>query len=159
MDELLKLLRHNALESPKNLARMLNLTEEAVKTKITDYERTGVIRGYQAIVNTDQLDVSLVRAVIEIKVTPEREGGFNRLAERVSKFTEVESVWLMSGTYDLLAIVTGRDLKEVAFFVSEKLATIEGIVSTATHFMLKTYKSNGVLMEVEKTHERLKVSP
>lgn len=159
MDELLKLLRHNALESPKNLARMLNLPEEAVKAKIAEYERAGIIRGYQAIVNTDQLDVHLVRAVIEVKVTPEREGGFNRIAERVSKFPEVESVWLMSGTYDLLAVVTGRDLKEVAFFVSEKLATIEGIVSTATHFMLKTYKNNGVLMEVEKTHERLKVSP
>jgi len=159
MDELLKLLRANALESPKNLARMLNSTEEAVKAKIADYERSGVIRGYQAIVNTDQLDVDLVRAVIEIKVTPEREGGFNRLAERVSKFVEVESVWLMSGTYDLLAVVTGRNLKEVAFFVSEKLATIDGILSTATHFMLKTYKNNGVLMTEEQPDERLKVSP
>jgi DNA-binding Lrp family transcriptional regulator len=159
MDELLKLLRHNALETPKNLARMLNTTEAAVKAKITEYERTGIIRGYQAVVNTDQLDVDLVRAVIEIKVTPEREGGFNRIAERVSKFPEVESVYLMSGTYDLMAFVAGRNLKDVAFFVSEKLATIEGIISTGTHFMLKTYKNNGVLMEAEKTDERLKVSP
>ena len=159
MDELLRLLRINALESPKNLARMLNTTEEAVKTKIAEYERAGVIRGYQALVNTDQLEVDLVRAVIEIKVTPEREGGFNRIAERVSKFAEVESAYLMSGTYDLLAVVTGRDLKEVAFFVSEKLATIPGILSTATHFMLKTYKNNGVLMEAEQPDERLKVSP
>lgn len=159
MDELLKLLRHNALETPKNLARMLNTTEAAVKAKIAEYERTGIIRGYQAVVNTDQLDVDLVRAVIEIKVTPEREGGFNRIAERVSKFPEVESVYLMSGTYDLLAVVAGRNLKDVAFFVSEKLATIEGIISTGTHFMLKTYKNNGVLMEAEKTDERLKVSP
>lgn len=159
MDELLKLLKQNALETPKNLARMLNTTEDAVKAKVAEYERTGVIRGYQAIVNTDQLDVKLVRAVIEIKVTPEREGGFNRIAERVSKFPEVESVYLMSGTYDLLAVVAGRDLQEVAFFVSEKLATIAGIVSTGTHFMLKTYKNNGVLMEAEKTDERLKVSP
>jgi DNA-binding Lrp family transcriptional regulator len=159
MDELLKLLKHNALESPKNLARMLNLSEEAVKARISEYERSGVIRGYQALVNTDQLDVSLVRAVIEVKVTPEREGGFNRVAERIGKFPEVESLYLMSGTYDLLAVVTGKDLKEVAFFVSEKLATIEGILSTATHFMLKTYKNNGVLMEAEKPYERLKVSP
>lgn len=159
MDELLKLLRHNALESPANLARMLNLTEKAVKDKIGEYERAGIIRGYQAIVNTDQLDVNLVRAVIEIKVTPEREGGFNRIAERVSKFPEVESLYLMSGTYDLLAMVAGKNLKDVAFFVSEKLATIEGIISTATHFMLKTYKNNGVLMETEKPYERLKVSP
>ena len=159
MDELLKLLRHNALETPKNLARMLNITEDAVKAKVAEYERTGIIRGYQAVVNTDQLDVDLVRAVIEVKVTPEREGGFNRIAERVSKFPEVESVYLMSGTYDLMAFVAGKDLKEVAFFVSEKLATIDGIISTATHFMLKTYKNNGVLMEAEKSDERLKVSP
>ncbi|MEI6564854.1 MAG: Lrp/AsnC family transcriptional regulator [bacterium] len=159
MDELLTLLQRNALESPKNLARMLNTTEDAIKAKIAEYERSGVIRGYQAIVNTDQLDVDLVRAVIEVKVTPEREGGFNRIAERVSKFPEVESIYLMSGTYDLLAVVTGHNLKEVAFFVSEKLATIEGIISTATHFMLKTYKNNGILMELEKLDERLKVSP
>lgn len=159
MDELLKLLRRNALESPENLARMLNLTEDAVKARIMEYERAGIIRGYQAIVNTDQLDVELVRAVIEIKVTPEREGGFDRIAEHVSKFPEVDSLYLMSGTYDLLAVVSGKNLKEVAFFVSEKLATIEGIISTATHFMLKTYKNNGVLMQAEKKHERLKVSP
>jgi DNA-binding Lrp family transcriptional regulator len=159
MDELLKLLRDNARETPKNLALMLNTTEDAVTAKMAEYEHAGIIRGYQAVLNTDQLDLDLVRAVIEIKVTPEREGGFNRIAQRVSKFPEVESVYLMSGTYDLLAVVTGRNLKEVAFFVSEKLATIEGIISTGTHFMLKTYKNNGVLMEAEKTDERLKVSP
>lgn len=159
MDELLKLLRNNALESPKNLARMLNIPEAQVRAKITNYEKTGVIRGYQAIVNTDQLKADIVRAVIEIKVTPEREGGFNRIAERISKFTEVESLHLMSGTYDLMAVVVGKDLREVAFFVSDKLATINGIISTATHFMLKTYKSHGVLMEGEKVDERLKVSP
>lgn len=159
MDELLKLLKHNALETPKNLARMLNTTEEAVKAKIAGYEGAGIIRGYQAVLNTDLMDVEMVRAVIEIKVTPEREGGFNRIAERVSKFPEVESVYLMSGTYDLMAVVAGRNLKDVAFFVSEKLATIQGIISTGTHFMLKTYKNNGVLMEAEKTDERLKVSP
>ena len=159
MDELLKLLRQNALETPRNLARLLNLTEDQVKAKVAEYERAGIIRGYQAIVNTDQLDVDLVRAVIEIKVTPEREGGFNRIAQRVSKFPEVESIYLMSGTYDLMAVVVGRDLKEVAFFVSEKLATIQGILSTSTHFILKTYKDKGVLMEGDEQHERLKVSP
>lgn len=159
MDELLKLLRDNARQTPGDLARMLNTTEAAITAKMAEYERAGIIRGYQAVLNTDQLDMDLVRAVIEVKVTPEREGGFNRIAQRVSKFPEVESVYLMSGTYDLLAVVTGRTLKEVAFFVSEKLATIEGIISTGTHFMLKTYKNNGVLMEAEKTDERLKVSP
>ena len=159
MDELLKLLRQNALESPANLARMLGVTEAQVRERIAQYEHAGVIRGYQAIVNTDQLDLDQVRAVIEIKVSPEREGGFNRVAERVARFPEVESLYLMAGTYDLLAVIEGRNLKDVAFFVSEKLATIEGIVSTSTHFMLKTYKDNGVLMEVEPEHERLKVSP
>ena len=159
MDELLKMLRQNALESPANLARMLGMTEQQVKDKMAEYERAGIIRGYQAIVNTDRLDVEQVRAVIEIKVTPEREGGFNRIAERVAQFPEVESLYLMSGTYDLQAVIVGRTLKEVAFFVSEKLATMEGIISTATHFMLKKYKDHGVLMHEEGRHERLKVSP
>ena len=159
MDELLKILKTNALESPQNLAKMLNSTAKKVKAKIEKYEKAGVIRGYQAIVNEDQLDLNSVYAVIEVKITPEREGGFNRIATRISKFPEVESLYLMSGGYDLLVFVKGRNLKEVAFFVSEKLATIEGIVSTATHFMLKTYKNNGVLMEVEQPDERLKVSP
>lgn len=159
MDELLKLLKQNALESPRNLAKMLGLPEEDVKARISEYEKTGVIRGYQAIVDTDQLDVDLVSAVIEIKVTPEREGGFNRVAERISRFPEVEALYLMSGSYDLLAVVTGRHLKEVALFVSEKLATIHGILSTATHFRLKTYKERGVLMEAQEKDERLKISP
>jgi len=140
MDELLKLLKKNALESPRNLAKMLKSTPKKVKAKIDQYEKAGVIRGYQAIVNEDQLDLNRVYAVIEVKITPEREGGFNRIATRISKFPEVESLYLMSGGYDLLVFVKGRNLKEVAFFVSEKLATIDGVVSTATHFKLKTYK-------------------
>jgi DNA-binding Lrp family transcriptional regulator len=159
MDELLKLLKENALESPKNLARMLNLSEAEVKAKIDDYEQKGVIRGYQAIVNEDQLDLNRVRAVIEVKITPEREGGFDRVAARVSRFPEVQSLFLMSGSYDLLVFVVGTNLREVATFVSEKLATIEGVLSTSTHFMLKTYKDQGVLMEAEQEHERLQVSP
>lgn len=159
MDELLKLLRKNALESPANLAKMLKISQKKVEKKIEDYERSGVIRGYQAIVNEDQLDLNRVMAVIEVKITPEREGGFDRIANRISKFHEVESVFLMSGGFDLLVFVKGSNLKEVAFFVSEKLATIEGVLSTATHFRLKTYKDHGVLMEDEKSNERLKVSP
>ena len=158
MDELLRLLKRNALESPKNLAKMLNLSEKEVKAKIADYEKSGIIRGYQAIVNEDQLHLDSVRAVIEVKITPERDGGFDRVAARLSKFPEVKSLFLMSGTYDLLVFVSGRNLREVASFVSEKLATLEGILSTSTHFMLKTYKDQGVLMEVEKEHERLQVS-
>jgi len=159
MDELLKLLKKNALETPEDLARMLGMPVEAVKAKIAEYEKSGVIRGYQALVNHDQLDLNLVTAVIEVKVTPEREGGFNHIAERISKFDEVQSLYLMSGTFDLLLFVSGQTLKEVAFFVSDKLATIPGVLSTATHFMLKTYKDHGVLMAAQDEYERLKVSP
>jgi len=159
MDELLKLLKRNALESPRNLAKLLSTTEKDVKNRIAEYEKGGIIRGYQAIVNEDQLNLNRVRAVIEVKITPEREGGFDRVAGRISKFAEVESLFLMSGGYDLLAFVSGQNLREVATFVSEKLATIEGVISTQTHFMLKTYKDQSVLMEVEKEHERLQVSP
>ncbi|MBU1693954.1 MAG: Lrp/AsnC family transcriptional regulator [Verrucomicrobia bacterium] len=159
MDELLTILKNNALEKPETIARMLNLSVDEVKKRIAEYEQQGVIRAYQAILNVDQLDLNQVTAVIEVKVTPEREGGFNRVASRISRFPEVQSVYLMSGAYDLLLFVAGRNLKEVALFVSEKLATLDGVISTSTHFMLKTYKHHGVLMETESADERLQVSP
>jgi len=159
MDALLKLLKQNALESPANMAKMLNVSEKEVRAKIADYEKKGVIRGYQAILNEDSLNLNKVKAVIEVKITPEREGGFDRIAGRICRFTEVESLHLMSGSFDLLVFVCGKNLREVASFVSEKLATIEGVVSTATHFMLKTYKEQGVLMEMKDEQERLQVSP
>ncbi len=159
MDELLKILKKNALETPENLAAMLNMSVEEVRSKIAAYEKEGIIRGYQAIVNEDRLDVRSVTAVIEVKITPEREGGFDRLARRICRFQEVRSAYLMSGAYDLLLFVDGRDLQEVAGFVSEKLAPMEGVTSTATHFMLKTYKHHGLLMESEDEYERLKVTP
>jgi DNA-binding Lrp family transcriptional regulator len=159
MDELLKILKNNALESPENIARMLDMEVADVRARIADYEKQGVIRGYQAIVNEDALDLERVTAVIEVKVTPEREGGFNYLAQRIGRFPEVQSMYLMSGNFDFLLFVEGRNLQEVAMFVSEKLATIEGVTSTATHFMLKTYKHHGFTMESEDEYERLKVSP
>lgn len=159
MDELLKILKKNALESPENIAKMLNLTVDEVRERIADYEKRGIIKGYQAIVNEDVLKMDRVTALIEVKVSPEREGGFNHVASRISKFAEVQSIYLVSGDFDLLLFVVGRDLKEVAFFVSEKLATIDGVHGTATHFMLKTYKHHGVLMESQDEYERLKVSP
>ena len=159
MDELLKLLRQNAMETPENLARLLNLPPDEVRAKIRDYEQKGFIRGYHAIVNEDYLDLDVVHAVIEVKITPERDGGFDRLSSRIARFAEVDSVYLMSGGYDLLVFVSGRTLKEVAAFVAAKLSTMEGVLSTSTHFMLKTYKDHGILMEEKDTHERLKVSP
>ena len=160
MDELLKLLRENALESTDNLAKMLATTEESVKQRIAEYEQNGVIRGYQAIVNEEKLELQVVRAAIEVRITPERVGGFNRVAQRVSKFPEVESLFLMSGGYDLLVFVKGKTLQHVAGFVSDKLATIDGVLSTATHFMLRTFKDQGVQMQQdEESNERLSVSP
>jgi DNA-binding Lrp family transcriptional regulator len=159
MDELLELLQKNALESRENIARMLNLSIAEVNKRITDYEQRGVIRGYQAILNEDQLELDTVTAVIEVKVTPQREGGFNSIADRISRFPEVRSAYLMSGAYDLLLFVEGRNLRDVAAFVSERLAPLEGVISTSTHFMLKTYKRFGVLMHQESPDERLSVTP
>ncbi len=159
MDEILKLLQTNALESRENIAKLTGLSAAEVATRIADYEKRGVIRGYQAVLNEDKLDLDTVTAVIEVKVTPQREGGFNTIAERISKFPEVRSAYLMSGTYDLLLFVEGRNLREVASFVSERLSPLEGVLSTSTHFMLKTYKRLGVLMHQDSSDERLSVSP
>jgi len=159
MEPLLSLLRDNAALKPAQLATMLNLTEAEVTQKIKAYEDGQVILGYRTILNEEKLGVDLVRAVIEVKITPEREGGFDRLAERIAKYREVTSCYLMSGTYDLLVIVEGNSLREVAMFVSQKLATLQGVLSTATHFMLKPYKDQGVLMKPERNEERLAVTP
>ena len=159
MDQLLKLLNENAALTPKQLAALLNLPETEIAAKIKAYETDHVILGYRTILNEEKLGVDLVRAVIEVKITPEREGGFDRLAQRIAKYAEVKSCYLMSGTYDLLVIVEGDSLRQVAMFVSEKLATIQGVLSTATHFMLKPYKEQGILMHKERHEERLAVTP
>lgn len=159
MDELLKLLQANACESREIMAKLLGVSLKDVEQRIAEYEKRGVIRGYQAVLNEDKLNLDKVTAVIEVKVTPERGGGFNRIADRLSRFPEVRSAYLMSGAYDLLLFVEGRNLREVASFVSEKLATIDGVLSTSTHFMLKTYKRLGVLMESTHEDERLNVTP
>jgi len=159
MDPLLKLLRENASLTPTQLAQMLNERAENVAARIKDFESDHVILGYRTILNEEKLGRDIVRAVIEVKITPEREGGFNRLADRIAKYSEVTSCYLMSGGYDLLVFVEGANLREVASFVSEKLATIQGVISTATHFMLKPYKMDGVLMNAQRSEERLAVSP
>jgi DNA-binding Lrp family transcriptional regulator len=159
MDPLLKLLHDNAALKPAQLAKMLNSSEAEVAAKIKTYEEDRVILGYRTVLNEEKLGVELVRAVIEVKITPERGGGFDRLAERIAKYKEVNSCYLISGAYDLLVVLEGSNLREVATFVSEKLATIQGVISTATHFMLKPYKEQGVLMSHESKEERLAVSP
>ncbi len=159
MDQLLRILQENAKTSHDEIAKMLGIGLDEVETKIKKLEEDGVLVGYTCILNDEKLSHDLVRAVIEVKLTPEREGGFDRLARRIAKHDEVKTCYLMSGGYDLLVIVEGSDLKSVASFVSEKLATINGVVSTGTHFMLKTYKSQGVMVQEEPKEERLPVTP
>ncbi|MDD5261553.1 MAG: Lrp/AsnC family transcriptional regulator [Methylacidiphilales bacterium] len=159
MHEILNILENDALTSPEKIGQMLKRPVEEVRRQIKQMEEDRVILGYKALVDDEKANRNMVRAVIEVKITPEREGGFNRLAARIAKYEEVKTCYLMSGGYDLLVIVEGADLKKVATFVSEKLATIHGVLSTATHFMLKTYKEQGALFAEETFEERLKVSP
>lgn len=159
MEPLLKLLEENALTSPEVLAKRLNRTVNEVVKQIKQLEDEKIILAYKAIIDDEKANRQTVQAVIEVRITPERDGGFNRLAARISKYPEVTSCFLMSGGYDLLVFVEGESLKQVATFVSEKLSTIHGVLSTATHFMLKAYKEQNVLLAGDDHDERLKVSP
>jgi DNA-binding Lrp family transcriptional regulator len=159
MNALLDLLEENALASPETLAAQLNLTPEEVRRQIRKLEQDRVILAYKAIVDDVRAQRTQVKAVIEVRITPEREGGFDRLAHRIAKYREVQSCFLMSGGFDLLIFIEGNTLQEVAGFVSEKLSTLPGVLSTATHFNLKTYKIQGVLREAVAQEERLQVSP
>ncbi|HON07881.1 MAG TPA: Lrp/AsnC family transcriptional regulator [Verrucomicrobiota bacterium] len=159
MENLLKLLRDDPNLTVDELSRMLNIPKEMVEEKLKTLKQNGIVLGYRTILNEEKLGIDLVRALIEVKITPERGGGFDRLAERISKYDEVRSCYLMSGAYDLMVVVEGDNLKEVAKFVSEKLATIPGVISTATHFMLKPYKEQGILVKQEVDNERLPITP
>ena len=159
MSELLEILRINGRESSENLAKMLGISEEEVISQLESLESDGIIRAFQAVVNEENLDHSIVTTVIEVKVTPESDGGFDRIAQRISNYSEVESLFLMSGTFDLLVFIKGKTMHEAAQFVSEKLATMNGVTSTATHFMMKTYKLNGIAMQSGEDDERLQISP
>ena len=159
MDPLLTLLKKDAHTLPEDLARELNLSVAEVTARIAHFEQEGVILGYQAILNEDKTGEDSVTAVIEVKITPERGGGFDRLASRISQFDEVKSCYLMSGGYDLLVLAEGRTLQSIASFIAEKLSTIQGVISTATHFRLKVYKENGNLLHREKLEPRLAVAP
>jgi len=159
MDQLLQLLRQNARTPTADLARELNVPEAVVVERIAQLEADGVLLGYQALVDSQKISGALVTAVVEVKITPERGGGFDRLADRIARFAEVQSCYLVSGGYDLLVIVEGNNLQEIATFIAEKLSTIKGVVSTATRFRLKTYKENGVSLTREIKPDRLAVSP
>ncbi len=155
MEEILHLLQNNARISVDDIAAMTKKSVEQVKQIIQKLEDDGIIVKYAAIVNPDKVcnEKDRVRAVIEIQVTPEREHGFDAIAERIYRFPEVKSLNLMSGGYDLQVIIEGDSLQDVAFFVARKLSTINGVKSTKTHFVLKTYKENDVIY-VDEKHDR-----
>lgn len=159
MDALIELLQKDALMPREDIARLLDLSLDEVNTEIARLEKDGVILGYQAIVNREKWGTDLVTAVIEVKVTPERGGGFDQIASRLAKFDEVKTCYLMSGGYDLLVIVEAENLRAIAGFVAEKLSTLGVVQASASHFRLKTYKENGAFHQFDQAPERLQVSP
>lgn len=156
---LLNILRRKARASLQELADLTSSSESDVAAKISAWEKDRTILGYHAVTNEEAIGDTSVSAFIEVRLTPERGGGFDRLAMRIARFDQVVSCYLASGGYDLLVVVEGHDLREVARFVSEKLSSLDGVLSTATHFRLKTYKENGFLFDQEPETERLPVSP
>lgn len=156
MQEILDLLQNDARLTAADIAAMTKKSVAEVSDIIAQLEKDGIILKYTAIVNQDKMpnELELVRAIIEIQVTPEREHGFDALAERIYRFPQVKSLYLMSGGYDLQVIIEGKTLKDVAFFVSEKLATLNGVKSTKTHFVLKTYKENDIVYVDSKKDRR-----
>jgi len=159
MDPLLEILRNKATYSIEELATLSGLSGEEVAAKLKALEAEGTLLGYHAVVNHDQGEEPYVSAFIEVKVSLGRDRGFDGLANRIAKFEQVRHCYLASGGYDLLVMVEGRDLQSVARFVSEKLSTLDGVLSTATHFRLKTYKENSVLFTKTEEEDRLSVSP
>lgn len=159
MKDILRILERDARMPISTIAEMTGRPEEEVRKIIEEAEQKGYIRTYKTVVDWEQLGEERVFAFIDVKVTPARGVGFDDIAERIYRFPEVHSLYLVSGEYDLRIVVEGRSLKEVAFFVSEKLATIDRVQATATHFLLKKYKEDGVpFIELEKP-KRLVVSP
>ena len=149
MSNLLDILQETADPNPTKIAKILGLPVEEVESKIKLLIEDGSLLGWVPLLHPSHKGRESVRAVIEVKISPEREGGFDRMAQRISKFEEVEACHLMSGAYDLMVIVSGKNLHAVASFVSERLSTIEGVLSTATHFLLRSYKEHGHLLTNE----------
>jgi DNA-binding Lrp family transcriptional regulator len=144
MDKLLQLLSTNSQFSTAELSAMLGEPEDYIKAQISEYESRGIIKGYQAVVNWEEIEDNYVEALIELKVTPKKETGFDEMAQMCMAFEEVESVYLMAGVYDFALIVKGETMQDIAMFVAKKLSTIDGVVSTGTHFILRRYKDRGM---------------
>ncbi len=153
-NQILQLLEKNSKVGLKDLAVMLGTSEDVVAEEILKMEQEQVICGYHTLIDWDKTDVEKVTALIEVRVTPMRDQGFDRIAERIYNYPEVQSVYLISGAYDLLVILEGKSLREVSRFVSSRLSTMETVMSTATHFILKKYKEAGTIMDKKKVDER-----
>lgn len=154
MNDIIRILQQNARISDRELGELLGITAEEAATEIKNLEDKGIIKGYSVIVDDELYDNSTVYATIELKVTPQRDCGFDDIARTIMMYDEVESVTLMSGAYDLAIRVKGNTLRDIASFVSQRLSTIDGVLSTATHFILKKYKEKGIFINNEQPDER-----
>ena len=158
-DELLSILEKNSRIDFKELAVLLGVTEEQVLEEISKIKKENIICAYHTLINWEKTDIEKVSALIEVKVTPQRGQGFDRIAERIYNYPEVKSVYLLSGGYDLLVTLEEKSLKEIAGFVSDKLSTLDSVLSTATHFILKKYKDHGTIINKAAKDEREVITP
>ena len=160
MSSVLQLLLEGEHLNTAQMAQVLGMSESEIEAELTRLKAEDIFLGWRPVLNPDRAQENVVRAVIEVKISPERDGGFDRLATRIARFDAVESCFLMSGGYDLLVFAAGKDLREVASFVSERLSTVEGVLSTATHFMLRAYKEQGyLLLSPSEREDKPAVSP
>ena len=154
MTEILKLIENDSRLTPEKISLMLDKEVGDIKNMIAKYERDGVILGYKTLIDWDKTDKEHVSALIELKITPQRDRGYDHVAQKIYNYPEVESLYLMSGSFDLAVLIEGKTMREVALFVAEKLATIEDVTSTATHFVLRKYKDKGVIFGAIPVDER-----
>ena len=159
-EDILALLEKDSRLTTNDLSIMLNIDEKIVADEVAKMIDENIICGFNTLINWDKTDKEFVTALIEVKVVPQRGEGFDKIAERIYKFPEVKAVYLMSGGFDLTVIIDGKNIKEIAYFVSDKLSPLESVLSTATHFVLKKYKDHGIIFEKDKhSDERMVVSP
>lgn len=155
--DILNILTEDARIPAKKIAAMLSVDEETVKAAVSSMEKSGILVKYTAIVNSEKAEDALVEALIEVKVTPKKKEGFDGIAKQIASFPEVKAVYLMSGAYDLAVLIEDKTLQQVSRFVSERISTFDGVLSTATHFILKKYKIEGALTEKEDSDPRLSI--
>ena len=158
-EAILKAIETNSKRTVVDLAAMFGASEESISHELTELEKERIICGYHTLINWDKTSIDKVTALIEVRVTPQRGEGFDKIAERIYLFKEVKSLYLMSGGFDFTVIIEGATMKEVALFVGQKLAPLEAVLSTATHFVLKKYKDYGFILDEEQTDQRMAVTP